>query len=584
MPRFLSYPVVTPVAAFPHSGASSIGEGSGMFQSLQRRPRNSASSEPRAPRGAGPIAPTGRKRGKLDVWLLGLTIVLGGQFFSWNAGLSAGLAGFGLAYALVGVAYVLLCCCTAEISGMLPFAGGAYGLARCTLGFTAGFLLGCCEALEYIAYVATTTLLLADMIVAAAPSARGLEPLIWLSFYASALALHLRGGRVFWAANFLLGAVSLLVVIVFCVGALAFLDLDGLRRDPHVGFVGGASEVLRVLPLAAWFFVGVEALSMANDDVHAPRTTVPQAQVTCVLTLAVTGAAVLFVASAVPHAGGLQELAETLAPLNAGFHAMFELPPASATLLSIPATYATAYGFMWCYGKLIRAMALSRLLPSWLARTSRRGKAPVAALLAGAVVSYALCVLVYVVPHLAKHLFSVCILSAFVAYSGQCVGYIVLRRNYRLLAKSQYRNPFGYAGAVVSLVIWLLGIVAVAGFQGNGGVEALAFLAVVAALALFYHGYAKKRQTFSPQENAVLIVAHVAKFTVSRPTGRRSSASSGASTTRRSWHRRAQGGVRRVARVQPRASQSLATSQPRSQNDDSDLSKVATTLHPTSQW
>ncbi|GLE02808.1 hypothetical protein PINS_up011672 [Pythium insidiosum] len=536
MPRFLSHPVVTPVAVFPpaHSVASSMGEGSGMFQSLNRRPRNSAlHSDPRTPRARGALSSStatagSRKRGKLDVWLLGLTIVLGGQYFSWNAGLSAGFAGFMLAYALIGVAYVLLCFCTAEISGLLPFAGGAYGLARCTLGFASGFLVGCCEALEYIAYVAATTLLLADMVVAAVPTARGLEPLIWLAFYGSALALHIRGGRVFWVANSVLGFVSLLIVIIFCIGALPFLDLDGLRRDPSIGFVGGVREWLRVLPLAAWFFVGVEALSMANDDVQTPRATVPQAQVTCVLTLFVSGAAILIVSAALPHPGGILGLAGTLAPLNAGFKAMFELAPASATLLSIPATYATAYGFMWSYGKLIRAMALSRLLPTWLARTSRRRKTPVAALLAGAVVSYALCVLVYVVPHLTTHLFLICILSAFVAYAGQCVGYLILRRNYRSLSKSMYRSPFGSAGAVVSLAIWLLGIIAVIGFQGNGGVEALSFLGIVCGLAVFYQAYAKKRQTFSPQENAVLLVAHVAKFTASHQTGRRSSVSSGA--------------------------------------------------------
>jgi amino acid permease len=59
----------------------------------------------------------------IDVWALGITIVIGGQYFSWNAGLTAGFGSFAIAMSLTGCAYICLCLCVAELSGTLPFAG-----------------------------------------------------------------------------------------------------------------------------------------------------------------------------------------------------------------------------------------------------------------------------------------------------------------------------------------------------------------------------------------------------------------------------------------------------------------------------
>lgn len=126
----------------------------------------------------GSTAPT-YKPGKWDVYVLGLTIVIGGQYFCWNAGIAAGLYSYFIAYLLIGTAYIALCCCTAEITGALPFAGGAYGLARCTLGFYPAFMIGCCEALEYMAYVSVSTIAFIDLLVDTVLELKSYRPLLW---------------------------------------------------------------------------------------------------------------------------------------------------------------------------------------------------------------------------------------------------------------------------------------------------------------------------------------------------------------------------------------------------------------------
>ncbi|ETV84346.1 hypothetical protein H257_03582 [Aphanomyces astaci] len=87
-----------------------------------------------------------------DIWAVGICVVIGGQYFSWNLGLAAGTLSYGIAVGLMGSAYLCLSLSMAEVTSMVPFAGGAYGLGRCTLGYYVGFILGCCEFLEYIVF------------------------------------------------------------------------------------------------------------------------------------------------------------------------------------------------------------------------------------------------------------------------------------------------------------------------------------------------------------------------------------------------------------------------------------------------
>ncbi|KAF0719590.1 hypothetical protein As57867_000918, partial [Aphanomyces stellatus] len=153
-----------------------------------------------------------------DLWAIGITIVLGGHFTSWNAGLAAGTLGFGLAVLVVGLAYVCLACSMAEMTSMLPFAGGVYGLARCTLGFCVGFVLGMCEVLEYILYDASVNVSLGKALAAAWPALEPYQPLVWATSFGLSLTLLSLGGKLYWRFNFSLALVLLLLVLIYVCG------------------------------------------------------------------------------------------------------------------------------------------------------------------------------------------------------------------------------------------------------------------------------------------------------------------------------------------------------------------------------
>jgi len=74
----------------------------------------------------------------LDIYSLGICIVVGGQYYGWMKSLVNGFGSAIIAMFLIGTAYVALILCNAEVTSALPMSGGSYAVARCTLGFFPG--------------------------------------------------------------------------------------------------------------------------------------------------------------------------------------------------------------------------------------------------------------------------------------------------------------------------------------------------------------------------------------------------------------------------------------------------------------
>jgi len=66
------------------------------------------------------------KISSFDVWALGISVVIGGQYFSWNFGLAAGFGSYFIAAMIIGFGYLALSLALSEISSGLPFGGGTH--------------------------------------------------------------------------------------------------------------------------------------------------------------------------------------------------------------------------------------------------------------------------------------------------------------------------------------------------------------------------------------------------------------------------------------------------------------------------
>ncbi len=81
--------------------------------------------------------------GVFSLWALGVGAVISGHYSGWNLGLGVGgFGGFLIAAIVIGIMYVCLCYCLAEMSPALPHTGAAYSFARSAMGPWGGFSPG----------------------------------------------------------------------------------------------------------------------------------------------------------------------------------------------------------------------------------------------------------------------------------------------------------------------------------------------------------------------------------------------------------------------------------------------------------
>jgi ethanolamine permease len=81
---------------------------------------------------------------------LGVAYVISGDFAGWNFGLGeGGWGGLLIATLLMATMYTTMVFSLAELSSMIPTAGGGYGFARRAFGPWGGFLTGTAILIEY---------------------------------------------------------------------------------------------------------------------------------------------------------------------------------------------------------------------------------------------------------------------------------------------------------------------------------------------------------------------------------------------------------------------------------------------------
>ena len=199
-------------------------------------------------------------------------------------------------------------------------------MARCVLGNYMGFLLGCAETVEYIFYVASSTVALGGMITLVEPRMIGLEPVIYLVFYVFSLLIYIFTGRQFWRFNIFLAILSIIILLLYCFSSLKSVDFNANAYTPSTidapvsnpWFVGGGYQFMQVLPLSAWLFVGVETLRETCGDIPNPKINVPRGQIVCMLTLLATGLMVLFITASLPP--GIITASTLAVPFNNGMY------------------------------------------------------------------------------------------------------------------------------------------------------------------------------------------------------------------------------------------------------------------------
>ena len=481
-----------------------------------------------------------RHAGAWSLWALGVGAVISGDFYGWNAGLSTG--GFGgllIATAVIAVMYYGLCYCIAEMSPALPHTGGAYSFARSAMGPWGGFLTGLAENMEYVitpAVVVGAMGLLAQTIVTGLFEVGGKIgsdgaltdiswwnslPVWWALFYIIFVWINIVGIEATMRFTVTITVLSIAVLVFFIIAAIVSgkLDFSLWNNIPKGGgdplpagggplFPFGMSGILKSLPVAIWFFLAIEEVPLAAEESMDPRRDVPKGSVMAMHTLLIAAVLTLIFNTALP--GGAALFGGSGFPLLDGFRAIFagEKVAYLLSILFMIGLVASFFTIIYAYGRNTYSLSRAGYFPKFLSLTSGTRKTPHVALIAGAVVGYAVAVLVYVLQQkelgaqIVAALLNMAVFAAMISYIMQTVSFVLLRKKLPNIERP-YVSKWGIPGAVIAGIIAAVSLVAI--FLNDAYRPGVYGVAIYYALGVLYFAIAgRHRLVLSPEEEFAL--------------------------------------------------------------------------------
>ncbi|MEV2254632.1 ethanolamine permease [Streptomyces sp. NPDC050147] len=449
-------------------------------------------------------------------WLLltglGVAYVVSGDFSGWNFGLAeGGFGGLGIAMALMGVMYACMVFSLAELSSVLPTAGGGYGFARRALGPWGGFLTGTAILIEYILAPAAISIFIGDYV-----ESLGLFGLtsgwpVYLACFVIFIGIHLWGVGEALRFSFVVTGIAVAALLVFAVGAFMDFDASKLNDIPVEADAFGSNSWLPMgllgiwaaFPFGMWFFLGVEGVPLAAEETKDPARTLPRAIRWSMAILIVLALLTFFASAGARGANAIQDAGN---PLVEALQ-----PGGEATALSRIVNYAGLAGLVASFFSLIYAgsrqlFALSRAgyLPRFLSLTSSR-KAPYLGLLVPGAIGFGLAA----ATGDGARMLNVAVFGATISYALMSLSHIVLRRREPGLERP-YRTPGGVLTSSVALVLACAALVATFLVDVTAALIALA----VYVVAIAYFGfYSRKRLVArAPEEEFAALAAAEAEL------------------------------------------------------------------------
>jgi len=448
-----------------------------------------------------------RYAGVFSLWALGVGAVISGDFSGWNLGVGqAGFGGFLIAVAIITVMYVGLCYCIAEMSTAMPHTGGAYSFSRTALGPWAGYITGLAENMEYVITTAVVCYFSAAYLQNIFDTPDAAQPLWWLVLYALFVGLNVLGVEESFRFVVVITLIALAILVVFYISAIPLFSWDNLWNiEPDVGqtrfLPKGLTAVGAALPFAIWLYLAIEQLPLAAEESVDVKRDMPRGLLWGLVTLIVTGVLITFLNMGI-GGGAAYFGSQTEEPLLEGLELTLGVTSSKVLgLVAVAGLIASFHAIIYAYGRNIYSLSRAGYFPTWMSVTHGVRKTPYVALIWGALVGYA----VLLVLHFADEtgafggvILNMAVFGALIAYAMQMIAYIVLKRRFAHVERP-FVSPLGVAGAWVALVISLVALVTLfmnSDFrQGVIGV-ALWFVAGLGYFAL----YARKHIVLSPEE------------------------------------------------------------------------------------
>lgn len=415
---------------------------------------------------------------------LGVAYVISGDFAGWNFGLAqGGWGGLFLATLLMALMYLCMSFALAEMSSMIPSAGGGYSFARTAFGPWGGFLTGTAILIEY----AIAPAAIAVFIGAYCESLFGIGGWpIYLVFYSAFVGLHLLGAGEALKIIFVITVIAVVALVVFVLAMIPHFNSANLFDIPVSENIGAGSflpfgyvGIWAAIPYAIWFFLAVEGVPLAAEETKNPAKDLPRGLIGAMLILVAFALLILVLG---PGAAGSDALKASGDPLVQALKRAYGESTWMASFVNIvglAGLIASFFSIIYAYSRQIFALSRAGYLPRFLSLTNTN-KAPLWALIIPGVIGFLL--------SLTKQgdlLILVAVFGATISYVLMMASHIKLRLSRPDLPRP-YKTPLGIVTSGIALV--LASIALIAGFLVDTRVlmgGAIIYAILVAYFALY---------------------------------------------------------------------------------------------------
>ena len=423
--------------------------------------------------------------GVVGLWGLAVGLVISGEYFGWSYGwATAGTVGFLWTTVLVAVLYLAFIFSFTELTTAIPHAGGPFAYARRAFGPFGGFVAGYATLVEFA---------LAPPAIAAALGAYihfQFESVpvaaVGIGAYLIFVGLNILGVKQAVRFELFVTVLAVAELIVFMVVVAPGFSMANFLAQPAPTRVAG---VLAAIPFAIWFFLAIEGVAMAAEEVKDPRTTIPRGYISGIVTLVVLAFGVMIFAGG---AGDWTKLMGIDSPLPEAMAMVVGRQSGWIHMLVAVGLFgllASFHGIILSCSRQIFALARAGYLPLRLAEVHPTRRTPHWALVATGGVGVAA-----LLTGKTSELITLSAMGALGMYICSMAALFRLRRNEPHLARP-FVAPLYPIVPLIALGLSLLSLAVIVYF--NPGVTAV-FAGGFVLAALYYRTTARRRAEAPP--------------------------------------------------------------------------------------
>ncbi len=371
--------------------------------------------------------------GLFDAILLGIGFIIGSGIFLFPIIMASRAGTFSLvAWAIAGIYSILTGLCFAENAQKMPKVGGLYAYAHQSLGNAVGFLTGWSFWIGYWMTIAAETVGVSLYLKFFLPSLPNFTRIIIATLVALILTIvNYRGVRSGGLTGDVLTIGKLAALLIFIIVGLFLIDSQNyyplLPSDANLLPAIGSATVF-----ALWAYLGVEIITVPEEEIRDAKRTVPRAIILSVFTVM---AMYLLVAGVALGLGPWESYVNSQSPLADIFAAATQryvgnaggIVIAAGGLISI---LGSLNAVILGASRVSYAMARDKLFPTFFNHLHPKFKTPSHAIIIQTILALSL---VYVLSDFAS-LASLTVMFTIIPYLFSCLATI------KLIAKTKWRT------------------------------------------------------------------------------------------------------------------------------------------------